>query len=96
MNAYEELGDNDWHDKQEAHDLVIISLLLGRDLPAAWGLPAAWERLAQATEFLKEKEKIKRAEGKAYWESPLGKARRAEALAAFERKKEAMTKRRKE
>jgi hypothetical protein len=87
MNAYEEL-END-REKQEARDLAILNCLLSlldkAWLPSSFNLPKAWDLFAEAAKFLAEKEKVRDAESKAYWDSPEGKARRAEAVARFEK-----------
>jgi maltooligosyltrehalose synthase len=47
------------------------------------GFEMAWAFLERAAQFLKKKEAIREAEGRAYWDSPEGKARREEILGDF-------------
>ena len=80
MNFYQEL--NDITQKQEARDLVIISLLLPEKGSEAFD--EAWELMDLAAEFLEEKRTEKDAKSKAFWESEEGVARHKEIVARIE------------
>jgi hypothetical protein len=86
MNAYEKLDNN--HDKQEARDLAMLTALMGNSrVSTDDGFEMAWAFLERAAQFLKKKEAIREAEGRAYWDSPEGKARREEIRKRFEERK---------
>ena len=93
MNAYGKLDDNDWHAKEEARDLALMAALIHPFNATSFGegISIAWETLNKGAEFLAEKRKIKEAEAKVYWESPEGQARRAEAIARFEKRAKGKT-----
>jgi hypothetical protein len=81
-NAYEKL--NGPAEKQEARDLTMMFLLAGK----TESFERIWKLMAEAAEFLKEKQAIRDAEDKDYWESEEGKARHKEIVERFSKRSE--------